>query len=106
MAFKELLPTPLKSHYLFNLRDFAKVIIGVCLTDNTTLATSEQVVKIWVHEIMRVFSDRLVNDQDRDTILNSIKDTVKNRFGLNFDTIFAYLDVPNKDGKKDGIIDT
>jgi len=55
---------------------------------------------------MRVFSDRLVNDQDRDTILNSIKDTVKNRFGLNFDTIFAYLDVPNKDGKKDGIIDT
>ena len=106
MAFKELLPTPLKSHYLFNLRDFAKVIIGVCLTDNTTLISQEQVVKIWVHEIMRVFSDRLINDVDREILLNAVKETVKNRFGLNFDTVFAYLDTFNEEGKKDGTIDT
>lgn len=44
---------------------------------------------------MRVFSDRLVNDDDRNTLLNSVKDTVKSRFGLNFDTVFAYLDTFN-----------
>ena len=36
---------------------------------------------------MRVFSDRLVNNEDRSTLLNAVKDTVKVRFGLNFDTI-------------------
>jgi hypothetical protein len=54
---------------------------------------------------MRVFSDRLVNNEDRSTLLSAVKDTVKVRFGLNFDTIFAYLDTFNDDGKKDGTID-
>ena len=55
---------------------------------------------------MRVFSDRLVNDDDRNTLLNAVKETVKIRFGLNFDTVFAYLDTFNEEGKKDGTIDT
>lgn len=62
---KELLPTPMKSHYLFNLRDFAKVIMGVCLSDKDHVTTNDIVARLWTHEIWRVFADRLINEEDR-----------------------------------------
>jgi len=47
----------------------------------------------------------LVNEQDKKLLLSSIKETVKVRFGLNFDTVFSYLDTVGEEGKKDGDID-
>jgi dynein heavy chain, axonemal len=60
----QLLPTPSKSHYTFNLRDIAKVFQGVMRGDPATTSTSERVLALWLHEVTRVFGDRLTCDED------------------------------------------
>lgn len=88
LAMSELLPTPMKSHYLFNLRDFAKVIMGVCMSDKDTIHNQDILIRLWVHECWRVFADRLVNEEDRLVMLRGLRETVRKIFGLNFDTVF------------------
>ena len=56
----KLLPTPLKSHYLFNLRDLAKVIFGICMSEKERVQNIDQLSRLWAHEVMRVFADRLL----------------------------------------------
>jgi dynein heavy chain len=91
-AMTELLPTPAKSHYLFNLRDFAKVIMGVCLGDKERITSIEVTVRLWTHEVLRVFGDRLISVEDRLTMLTQLRDVVRKVYGLNFDNVFEHLD--------------
>jgi dynein heavy chain len=71
---KELLPTPKKSHYTFNLRDINKVFQGVCSASIKFCGEPLQIVKLWYHENMRVFHDRLINQEDRTYLMNILKD--------------------------------
>ena len=97
---EELRPTPAKSHYTFNLRDFSKVIMGICMIDKTKCTTVDTTIRLWAHETMRVFGDRLINDEDRMWMLEAVKDTVRAPFSASFDTIFRHLDIDG-DGKID-----
>ena len=69
----DLLPIPSKSHYLFNLRDIAKVFAGICSGHAKFINSKEVLVRLWYHENMRVFYDRLTTQDDRDYLVGEMK---------------------------------
>ena len=77
----ELLPTPSKSHYTFNLRDISKVFQGICSASSKYCPDVVNIIRLWHHENMRVFHDRLTTEDDRIYFKNLLADEFK-RFGL------------------------
>uniref|UniRef100_A0A803TCL5 Dynein axonemal heavy chain 3 n=1 Tax=Anolis carolinensis TaxID=28377 RepID=A0A803TCL5_ANOCA len=71
LAVENFLPTPSKSHYVFNLRDFSRVVRGVLLCPHTHL---QKLIRLWIHEVYRVFYDRLIDAKDREVFFNMIQD--------------------------------
>eukprot|EP00879_Flechtneria_rotunda_P020212 GHRR01021253.1.p1 GENE.GHRR01021253.1~~GHRR01021253.1.p1 ORF type:complete len:968 (+),score=349.26 GHRR01021253.1:519-3422(+) len=63
---EELLPTPDKSHYTFNLRDLSKQFQGMLMVSPSTCSDKEALARLWMHEACRVFADRLVCTEDRE----------------------------------------
>lgn len=45
--------------------------------------------RLWAHEALRIFHDRLVNDDDRRWFGNYLKAAVQEHLHLNFDEVFA-----------------
>eukprot|EP00854_Cymbomonas_tetramitiformis_P002484 gene2484-3228_t len=94
-AMNSLLPTPSKSHYVFNLRDFARVVQGVMLQDSKTLPQGpdgkEQHIRLWIHEVLRVFYDRLTDKKDQNWLLNTFKQLLPKYFETDFDALLSYL---------------
>jgi dynein heavy chain, axonemal len=64
-AVGALLPTPTKAHYLFNLRDVSRVVGGLLMMRKDAVADIKtpkvKYVRLWVHEVLRVFCDRSVS---------------------------------------------
>lgn len=54
-----LLPTPIKPFYEFNLRDLSKFYSGI-MRATQQVKTPEQFAKLWTHECMRVYYDRMI----------------------------------------------
>ncbi|XP_015263237.1 PREDICTED: dynein heavy chain 12, axonemal, partial [Gekko japonicus] len=90
-AMQNLLPTPAKSHYTFNLRDFSRVILGCLLVKRDSVLSKQTMIRLFVHEVFRVFYDRLVNDMDRAWLFKLIKEVVKEHFKESFDGVFTHL---------------
>jgi dynein heavy chain, axonemal len=78
----ELLPTPAKSHYTFNLRDLSKVIQGILQVRPNNVPTKADIVKTFCHESSRVFHDRLTDDDDRMYFMKLLSELCDKNFGV------------------------
>ncbi|XP_021092936.1 dynein heavy chain 3, axonemal isoform X6 [Heterocephalus glaber] len=95
-AVENFLPTPSKSHYVFNLRDFSRVIQGVLLCPHTHLQDVEKFIRLWIHEVYRVFYDRLVDIEDRQVFFNMVKETTSNCFKQTVEKVLIHLSPTGK----------
>ncbi|KAG7197918.1 hypothetical protein KM043_016155 [Ampulex compressa] len=90
MQFAELLPTPDKSHYTFNLRDLGKVFQGILMANPGKIEFREQLLLLWYHENIRVFSDRLVNDTDRMWFDLILRNLLQERFNCDIHRVIGH----------------
>jgi dynein heavy chain len=80
----ELLPTPSKSHYTFNLRDLSKVVQGILMVAKDCLPTRESLLNLWLHESARVFRDRLIDEKDCDWFNSACESSLQQYFGVDW----------------------
>jgi len=86
-----LLPTPSKFHYIFTMRELARVFKGIIsvrkeeILKSSTFGTGYMkpelyLIALWKHECERVFVDKLTNSKDKETVLNYIHDIAQENF--------------------------
>ncbi|XP_030585284.1 LOW QUALITY PROTEIN: dynein heavy chain 1, axonemal-like [Archocentrus centrarchus] len=82
----QLLPTPAKSHYTFNLRDLSKVFQGILMAEASMIEDKIQLLQLWYHESCRIFQDRLVCAKDKEWFNRLLKDCIE-EFGCSFEEV-------------------
>ncbi|CAF1452629.1 unnamed protein product, partial [Didymodactylos carnosus] len=81
-----ILPTPSKVHYIFNLRDLAKLAQGLMQASPSHITTQDRLALLFGHECLRVFCDRLVTNNDIELFYKHLSLTVSQYFKITFDT--------------------
>eukprot|EP00930_Biecheleria_cincta_P008311 TRINITY_DN10972_c0_g5_i1.p1 TRINITY_DN10972_c0_g5~~TRINITY_DN10972_c0_g5_i1.p1 ORF type:complete len:3933 (-),score=932.09 TRINITY_DN10972_c0_g5_i1:47-11569(-) len=87
-AGEDLLPTPSKSHYTFNLRDIWKVFQGICSLKSKKVTDPITVIRCYCHENIRVYGDRLTTDEDRQWLRGQLDASLEESFPVKPDKVF------------------
>jgi dynein heavy chain len=60
----QFMATAVKFHYIFNLRDISNIFEGMLRSEAQYFTTPLPLIRLWMHECDRVFSDRLITESD------------------------------------------
>jgi len=58
----------MKFHYIFNLRDLSRVYEGLLRSTIDKFSNREGFLRLWRNEVYRVFSDKLITEEDRNLV--------------------------------------
>ncbi|KAM3592376.1 uncharacterized protein V6R79_017533 [Siganus canaliculatus] len=71
------LPTAVKFHYIFNLRDLSNIFQGILFCTAECLKAPQDLLKLYLHESSRVYRDKMVEEHDFQVFDKLQADTVK-----------------------------
>jgi dynein heavy chain, axonemal len=72
---EKMLPSPLKFHYTFNLRDISRIFHGILRTPKQSLPNTRSLLFLWRHESERIFGDKLINAVDKSIFMAELNKT-------------------------------
>ncbi|CAE8603461.1 unnamed protein product [Polarella glacialis] len=78
---RSLLPTPLRFHYIFNMRDLSRVFQGIMECPVNIVTSQAVLVGLWKHECQRVFMDKLTRDVDKVFVEKVLAEFMPQHFG-------------------------
>ncbi len=83
------LPSAVKFHYNFNLRELTNLVQGLCLTSPDYYAKASHLLDIWKHECHRVYADRLMTTTEVGRFADMLHGIFKKQFpSSEFETDF------------------
>lgn len=85
----KLPPTPSRFHYIFNLRDLSRIYEGMLLSVPDTFTTGAEFVRLWRHECLRIFHDRLISTEDKELMIARLGELVNERFASVGEAVLA-----------------
>ncbi|XP_030163941.1 dynein heavy chain 11, axonemal isoform X3 [Lynx canadensis] len=80
MMTQNFLPTAVKFHYLFNLRDLSNIFQGILFASPECLKCPNDLIHLWLHESSRVYGDKLVDPKDCDLFQKKMLETAYKHF--------------------------
>ncbi|KAK9874446.1 hypothetical protein WA026_002785 [Henosepilachna vigintioctopunctata] len=92
--------SPLKFSYSYSIWDFRKALSGLFLLKKESADANKKIYqKLWIHECIRVFGDRLVETKEKNMLFQKIIDTYENTFKESLDETFNGINAMDIDKK-------
>lgn len=67
----------------------SKIFQGLCAANSKQTTQVVDVVRLWIHENKRVFGDRMISSEDRNTLDDLLHNEMENVFKLSKDQVYV-----------------